>query len=277
MRLKSSSFSFIERSGFDQDDFLIRWGRARLFSLKKTSADDLMITKPFVDLSSLLSFELDLLKKVLKENEDSVLKAVFDNSRKLGLSLSRRFQVRLEIEDIRNILSQSLIPCSMGTWETHKDALSVRRHGCESQKIIGSFLCDWYREAIDGLIMGVGEEERFARHASVGHGDSECLDVFFTETLILNHKELRFSPVPHHIKNKLEPIQEKFRNMQKRLVFSGYAEGVLYYTIESENDKPLCGSTARMFHTLLSKSIHELLPNLHMQDLSPLAVYAEGT
>ncbi len=274
--MMKANYSFLEHVDFDHVEFNLRWCRARIAALKEVlnlNALSELSSSPDVYYSN----ERKLLNAIQEEDKERALRSVFDNSRKFGISLSKYYRLSWELEDIRDVLSRSVIPCAQGRWEEREHAVTVRRQGCSAQEEIGSFLCTWFRESIDGLIMGVGQDERFARHASVGHGDSECLDVYFTETLTLNASQLRFAPVPPHVLVKLEPIQRVFEDMGARLVFAGFSERTLFYKVESKDTKPLCGTTGRLLHQRLYKLVHEIFPDFRMQDLSPLAVYAEGT
>jgi hypothetical protein len=274
-KMTVTSYSFLDCVEFDILDFNLRWHKARVAALRVSHAFDSPLETSLS--GSNLDQELRLLSELAEEEKERALRAVFDNSRKFGMSLSKFYRTSLELGDIQDIFSQLSIPCTQGEWNKRDRAVTVRRQGCPSQLKAGPFLCNWFREAIDGLIMGIGQEERFARHASVGHGDSECLDVYFTETLTLNASQLRFAPVPPHIIAKLQPIQSSFENIGARLIFSGFSERTLFYKIESKDSKPLCGATGRLLHQRLYKLVHELFPDFRMQDLSPLAVYAEGT
>lgn len=244
---------------FDAMEFHRRWRLARIAALRGIEGDE----------------EVNLLARV-KTDRDSILRTVFDNSRKLGMSLVRYLGLSWELSDIQEVLSFSDAPCLHGTWSEKPFAKVLHRPGCHVAKQVGSFYCDFWREAIDGLIMGVTEVERYARHESRGHGDPGCVDVFFED------RGLRWGAVPKKISDGLGALQEKFRLRKILLTLEGFSEGILYYRLESLSESPnsqapLCGTGGRMLHEALAREVRGCFPGLMIQDASPLAVYGEGT
>lgn len=253
---------------FSIKDFHCRWKRARTFALQ-TFLQPLYHDSNFEN-------ETELLCLIPAEQQGLALRKVFDNSRKLGLSVSRFLNLSWEIQDISDVLSQSESPCLRGHWKDTKTGKALKRNGCPLPKTLGSFVCDYWREALDGLIMGVGETERYARHASVGHGDKECVDIFYDDSIDVNSQKSKFGEVPENISSELKWLTTFLIRQGVSLNLRGVSEGVLYYEFISHG-KPLCGSSNRAIQALLSQEVKTRFPGLALKDASPLAVYGEGT
>lgn len=257
----------IEHPNFDLIAFRDRWKASRLASLRSVIQDDI----PALDFD-----EAALLGLIADDDRDKLLRLIFDNSRKFGASAVRYFGFSWEISDLQDILSQTHIPCLNGAWSDGVHAKVLTRSGCAEQMQTGSFYCDYWREAFDGLIMGVGETERYARHASVGHGDKECVDVFFDDAVKVDGMPTKWGEVPPLIAEALLPLQNRLKTLKINLFLHGISEGVLYYLMEKEMGV-LCGNSARLYNEMLAKEVGTRFPGLGLQDASPLAVYGEGT
>ena len=264
-------------TSFDFHDFLNRWRRARIRALV-----ELARLSENADLD-----ETELLASVPSDRHDEALRQIFDVSRTLGLSAARYLGMTWELDDLSDVLGQSGLPCIGGAWlggsdQTHR---VLHRDGCSGGRKIGPLWCDYWREALDGLVMGVGEDERLARHASVGHGDSECVDVLFLDervrTVPLASEEAggssrRYGEIPDAMREILQPIAERLEKSRAKLYLDGFSEGILYYRIESP-DGPVCGPGGRLVHESFQRDASKLFQDLRFQDTGPLAVYGSGT
>jgi hypothetical protein len=226
--------------------------------------------------------EYELLALCPEDKKEELLKNVFDLSRQLASSASRYFKVSFEIQDLAKVLTQSGSPCVGGQWSTHKEAFVYSRKGCAQFSKIGSLVCDYWREACDGLVMGLGEDERFTRHASIGHGDSECLDVLFLDKPTRSKAneygaKMKWLALPEYLKKDLDVVIERMSRLRIKVDFLGYAEGKVYYLLENKEDvtSALCGPGGRYFHDKLKEEVSKSHPELIIQDAAPLAVYGE--
>jgi hypothetical protein len=264
-------------AGFSIRDFATRWGKARLqacaMTLVEVHANNPDLVTPN---------EYELLALCSPEKKDELLKNVFDLSRALASSASRYYKVAFEIQDLAKVLSLSGSPCVGGQWSTYKEAYIYSRKGCAQFSKIGSLVCDYWREACDGLVMGLGEDERFTRHSSIGHGDPECLDVIFvdkpTRSKSNEHgSEMKWLPLPEFLKKDLDAVVERMNRLRVKVEFLGYAEGKVYYLLENKEDptSALCGPGGRYFHEKLKEEVNKTQPELIIQDAAPLAVYGE--
>lgn len=254
---------------FSVEDFRLRWQAARISAVK--GALGASANSAVSDTS-----EEELLALVPEKDRETVLRKIFDHSRALGVSVVKFLGLSWEISDLEEVLGRMNLPCLSGKWSPTNVARVLERAGCEQVKRLGSFACDYWREAADGLVMGVGEVERYARHASVGHGDAACIDVFFDDSLGASGEKPRHAAVPEKIKQGLREIHARFNLLKATLTLEGLSEGVLYYRLES-SEGPLCGSNGRLMHESFAREVKNRFPGLMLQDASPLAVYGEGT
>ncbi len=285
MRAESTSIRVCEHPEFNPQDFGLRWQKARLSALGSVLNEK--VQSDSSGDQALAARELELLSKVPQALQDQALRGVFDFSRQLGRSVSRFLGLSLETSDFAEILASSQIPCFQAKWRPHNEALVLERKGCASLSTLKSFGCDYWREALDGLIMGAGDTERLARHRSLGHGDQECVDVLFTENYSVpcvvspsekqesgSHK--KYGPVPSKINQELEGISKRFETMKVHLHIDGFSEGTLYYRLETD-EGVLCGAGGKLLHDSFCKELAKTFPEILAKDSSPLAVYGGST
>lgn len=293
------------RQRFDVSDFSIRWQRARLSALSIGADIEVCLSKDFA------AVEWEALQKISLSDREKILKAVFDQSRKLGLSLSKNLRLFFEPSDFQFLFSEIESPCIRGQW-TQGQAVKKASHalpigdvktkqelpvvlnrlGCNEAKALGSFYCDYWRESLDGLVMGLGESERLARHRSRGHGDDYCQDVIFSEDTDISvpirknaaednitkgiDSKPRFGPLPSEWLPKLDKVRSRFEATRIFVDFKGYSEGTIYFSIQS-NEGPLCGSGGSLIRKALEEEVKAKLEyNGFFKDISPLAVLGTG-
>lgn len=278
------SVKIINHPQFDIKDFSHRWEKARISALKAALKNWALDNS--IELQSLN--ESQLLSLVIPENRESILRAVFDSSRKFGMNASRFFKMSFEILDLAEVLQELSIPCFQGKWRNHNAAYVLERKGCEMLASFGALGCDYWRESLDGLVVGVGEDERLARHRSQGHGDTECVDVLFTENYTPPRvigaetaaspkpKSSKYGPVPTALVSALDPIRQRFQQMKIQLALEGVSEGTLYYRLDAD-EGVLCGAGGKLLHDSLIREVATHFPELLVQDCSPLAVYGGST
>jgi len=278
--VKLAEWTSVDGRQFDLQEFAERWRRARLSALGEPASVGL---DPGQELRAILAAGERTAGDVAAR--DAVLKAVFDASRKLGLSLSRFFRIQWESADFGELLPWSGVPCFQFDWvsrssgENPGGAHVATRPGCEAGRAAGAIACDFWREALDGLVMGLGDEARFARHRSVGHGDAECLDIVFEERSSgvraprgARDGATRFGTVDPEVHAALAGAIEKFRAMKVKLRLEGVSEGVLYYQLDAD-EGVLCGAGGALLHQSLEREAARAVPHLKLKDTAPIAVY----
>ncbi|WP_347357551.1 hypothetical protein [Bdellovibrio sp.] len=251
----------------DLKDFNDRWQKARLSAIEQVlqNPEQSGMTRVL----PLALREEHLLGSTPAEKKDEVLRAVFLNSRKLAQSFSQHQGLLFEIQDFQLLVQQSGIPCFQGLWESRNNALVLTRGACSYASEARDFACTYWREALDGLVMGLGEEERSARHGCSRVDGGACVDVLFVEANPAPGKSVRYGVIPPMLVEDLEQIKEQFTtSMKTEVEFVGYSAGTLYFHFPKGTS---CGSGAIYTSALLSK-IQTKHPYIQLQDISPRAV-----
>lgn len=267
---------------YNVDDFLQRWQKARISAIRKASGNDsdFNFSEQSIEAESILldqyfSQGLDADLTAIGIKKDLLLKYIFDNSRYLAMGFSKFMKLSFELQDFQELLSRSQIPCVQGEWEVRDKARILTRGGCGFCPQAGANACDYWREALDGLIMGLGERERLARHASVRHGDAACVDVFYFDSEGKKETSLAWGPLPEHMAPELKLICDDFENkMKTSILLKGLSEGVLYFEFKSATDT-LCNGGQLLTSTFLRK-IQKKYPGLLIQEVTPRAVIGAG-
>jgi hypothetical protein len=260
-----------EGPGIDAEDFHRRWRNARLSALH--AAEPEMAIPPSQPGESPCDHEERLLESHFSER---LLRGIFENSRKLALSLSRHLGVTYELHDFQSLLAGSDIPCFQGGWRAQEKSLVLERPGCAFSAGSGHLACDYWREALDGLVTGLGDRERLARHACVRHGDASCLDVLFADVGGTGNGSTAWGPLPEHMALDLFEASEQFRHRTGITVeLKGMNEGVLHYAFQDPTDTR-CGS-AKSSAELFQELVRERFPGISMKDTTPQAVLGTGS
>ncbi len=247
-------------------DLATRWQKARTAAIKLVESDltDESLPPKLTDFS--------------EEQFEKLLKAVFLNSRNLGKGYQKAYGVSWDRQDFVLYLGQMGTPCGQGAWSQLQSASALIRQGCDSGKKYGSRYCQYWREAFDGLVLGLSDTEYFARHRSLPVGDEECVDLVYdgegehVQSSI--QKESKWGPIPEEYAQKLSETQLKFDRMGADVEFLGVSENKLFYKL-SGKDNQTCGSGETIFRSSLERHIKEILPRLVLQTANPVAVYGE--
>ncbi len=259
---------------YDLAEFNQRWLKARLGAFRKIEPEKFPVTaseleSEFVDRFFSQFESTD--KAVAEKSKEDLLRAVFENSRKLALSLSKNLGITFEVQDFQALLEKSDIPCVQGEWTARPHVRVLNRRGCDFCVTSGSNACDYWREALDGLVMGLGEKERITRHASVRHGDEICIDVFYSDSKENNQSALAWGSVPDHMALELFEMAEFLKyETGVTIDLKGFKEGVLYFEFKSTTDT-LCGSGKNPMQKFQA-IIAEKFPGLGLKDVTPQAV-----
>lgn len=251
---------------FNVNEFSQRWLRARKTAIRSVSvlSDDAASEE-----------ERALLQKIPPGQREAVLRSVFDFSRRLGVSLSRHLSLSVGARDFADLLPMIASPCYAGRWRIHNEAQVATRSGCGFIEGLGSFGCDYWREALDGLVMGASDDVRLARHRSVGHGDADCVDVLFYDQGSGPKPGRHRGEVPAEYVQGLEVLARQFQEKGIVLKWEGYSEGILFFRMEA-GAKPLCGAGGKLMHDALKGEVTKFFPGVELRDGSPLAVIGDA-
>lgn len=209
----------------------------------------------------------DLLAAGLAANADDATKRVFDNSLRLGVGFTRAFDKELSLGELPAALSELEAPCLAGTWapaEGDEPALTLARDGCPAAKL-GPAACEFWREAIDGLVLGITGGIRHARHESVGHGGARCFDVVYVRP----ESPLRFGAIPSEIRDALEEVRRTAATFDStvRVDFMGISQETLYYQLTRAG----CGGDLSI-SSVVERAVRRRLPDLKLREISPRPV-----
>lgn len=239
--------------GIDTHDLAERWRRARIAALAALL--------PATD-GSRDSDELALLTRALAVDAAETYRRVFDNSLRLGQSCARWFDHEPALGELPALLQALGSPCLQGQWQAMdgEPALSLSRAGCEA-----AGACDYWREAIDGLVLGLTGGIRHARHESRGHGGNTCVDVVYVDP----ESALRFGSIPEPMREGLERVRGTARRFDSSVdvKFLGVSEGVLLYQIEKSG----CRGELDI-GPVVEKGLRNRFPDLALREISPRPV-----
>jgi hypothetical protein len=174
--------------------------------------------------------------------------------------------VRNTLDTLPRLLSQLDVPClAFGKWSDVAGGKTLSRRPCSQNKTAGE--CDYYREAIDGLVIGLTEEVRHTRHKSLGHGDDSCLDMLYDDPTT----NARFGPLPDDVSEAAGPLQRLLKSFSSdlKLTLLGVSEGVLLYRLEAKDG---C-STVSLARQLIERNLSKKVPHLTLRELSPKSVF----
>lgn len=244
-----------------------RWLRCRVSALKSIKIDN-----------ENLFFEK--MHELSDSEYEELLKIVFLNSRNLGLSYQKKLDIVWERVDFARHFASLGSPCAQGEWDIRSTSNVLTRKGCVGGRQFGARYCQYWREAIDGLVSGLGDDTGYMRHSCISVNDEVCVDVFYQEESIptdaIWRNEMRWGPLPAELKEKLLHLEKKFERMKVGLSFLGLSEKNLFYKLEPKENLT-CGTSGTIYRGLLEKWIEENAPYLQLKDASPVAVYGEKT
>lgn len=194
---------------------------------------------------------------------------LFENSARLGDGFVRFHRHRVTLDELPQLLPALGSPCLAGAvWQAvGPHALRGTRPPCNAA--CAAATCDAWREAVDGLVVGLTGEGRHTRTASAGHGQATCVDVITTDP----EHPLRYGELPDDVVPALEAVQRFVRLFKGADVrFLGVSEGVLLYQLDTSGCGELRGNAREMVEATLARK----LPHLTVRELSPRAVLSEA-
>jgi hypothetical protein len=210
----------------------------------------------------------------------AIERRVYDHSLRLGASFCRFHALTLALEDIPDALDRiaaSDAPCLRGTWSSVPGDTTgtsrLERAGC-SAGAEGASACDAWREAIAGLVLGLtGGQVLHARHASQGHGDARCVDVFYLDP----QSPLRFGPIPDAMREALATIARAVAVFDSSfaVTFLGLSENVLYYALAPARGCG-AGSSGLSAQPLVERRVRQRFPDLSLFEVTPRTVLGDS-
>lgn len=209
--------------------------------------------------------ELALVGCAAEVDEAGLHRQLFENSARLGEGFVRVEKRRVPLEVIPEVLEALAPPClGRGRWEAAGEgAWRLVRPPCTEQ--CERATCDAWREAIDGLVLGLTGGARHTRTSSVGHGQTQCIDLIYSDA----ENPLRYGEIEENLVPILESVQKfvrRFRGADVR--FLGVSEGVLLYQFDTSG----CSGGRTPAQALVEQLLEKKLPHLKVRELSPRPV-----
>lgn len=213
---------------------------------------------------------LDFLKQLIEklptpEQQDDFKRRIFDASRQVGLEQTKAGDT-WTTKKIALFLQHSDFPCYGGKWEQLKKGhwQWVRTGSEESCHPV----CEYWHESLDGLVMGLGDTTRYARHLCRSHGDEQCMDVLYDSPLY----DLRWGKIPSDIQAHLNTLESTLAQHQFTVEWMGYATGTLYFKLHDHHPH-LAGHRYPHLVKSIAHEVQGYRPNLKTQEVSPRAVW----
>ncbi|MBE2252380.1 MAG: hypothetical protein IAE78_22795 [Myxococcus sp.] len=233
----------------DLADLERRWQHARLSALRGVAGrrDD--------------ESEAALTERAFEVDAPEAARKTFENSLVLGKGFAR-VVAPVGFDEVPEVLGALKSPCHQGAWRAVDDepGFVLERAPCGAPASV----CDKWREAADGLVLGLTGDARSTRHRSGGRGDDTCVDVVY----LAPDSPLRYGFIPEAMATGLAAVA-RFLNQMKgtEVRFLGVSEGVLLYELDVDG----CGGGPAV-NELLSRAVKSRWPTLELRDVSPRAV-----
>jgi hypothetical protein len=194
------------------------------------------------------------------------LRKAFDAGRNSGLQLKGENLDPLSCTEIALILERSGLPCISGPWqEIEPGVMRLKRVPCQREN---THICDVWRESVDGLVMGAGENARYSRHSSFADPGPACIDMLYPE----DQPQWRLAAVPEAYQPLLENLNAELAKYQAEIHVLGYAERQLFYQLK-DHHPALAGRRQGFLELSLQKWLSESEPRLKLVEMSPRAVW----
>jgi len=209
--------------------------------------------------------EGQLLERALSVDASAVEQRVFENCLALGRGFARFFGRSFSLGELPRVLPELGSPCFDGVFSAPGGApgLLLLREGCSEQHA-----CNYWREAMTGLVLGATDGILCSRHEARGSGGTRCVDAFFFEP----DSPHRFGPVPDEARDALEAVTKTARTIDPNveLEFLGVNEGVLHYRVLRDRS----GDTTMT--SIIERSLCRRIPTLKFREITARAVFASG-
>jgi hypothetical protein len=254
-------------------DLADRWRRARRSAceaaLREAAATEATEVASRWTAATQVEERLDddaLLALALERCGELTLRRLFDVSRRLGEGFRQFHRVDLPLADLARTLPVMGVACAERVWTDIPDDAARRgaRSGCELARVHPR-ACEAYREALQGLVTGLSSSVWFARHASRGAGDDECVDVLHVHP----QSPSRFGPIPEALRAGLDAARRTACALDPALEIEllGVSEGVLYYRAQRRGGVAEGQVTSSFEH-----HVRRRFPSLALREMSPRPV-----
>lgn len=241
------------------EELSLRWRHARRAALRKV-----------LPASTADTPDDELLRSALASDAAAAHRAVFENSLRLGRGYAAVEGSHATFSDLAGALPELAVPCAERTPRAPEDdsaAMYLERDACPASAL-GADGCDFYREAIAGLVLGMTGGILHTRHESAGHGGARCVDAVYVDPEWRD----RHGTIPEPLRPHLDAVSATLRmfDSRARVEFLGVAEGTLHYVVRGGG-----GAGSLNVGGTLARLIHRRLPDLSLREVSPRAIFSD--
>jgi hypothetical protein len=248
--------------GDESIDLAWRWRAARRSALRAACPDPAA--------AGALDDEA-LLAEALASDAEAANKAAFEHSLRLGEGFRRVHRCDLPLHDLAAFLPLLGAPCVDRRFAAvpGEAAALGERAGCADGARDGR-ACAFWREAAEGLVLGMTSGVRLGRHRSRGAGDDRCVDALFVHP----ESPRRFGAIPEALRRRLEGVAAMVRALDSHseVEFLGLSEGVLYYRTRRDVSEP----SPFLLHRNIERGVARCRPDLKVRDVTPRPVITPG-
>jgi hypothetical protein len=173
-----------------------------------------------------------------------LLKSIFINSKWFGETIKSEFKKLWTIEEIKEVLPFTGIPCLLGFWQPNQtqDAFTLKHYTCNYEPNL--LKCRYWYNAINGMITGLSDKVSFARHDSIGNDDQVCTNIIYNS----EKTDQDWKGIPEEITNKFKHLTAQLKKFGIIINLTGYADGTLFYqTEENFKNKFLLSTIIKLF------------------------------
>ncbi len=212
-----------------------------------------------------IAAELRALGVLAPDEYPATLRRVFDHSLRLGRGFLNYHGLVWERGDIEVYLGLLGVPCLTRQVQAQDSFSSFSGICGVASTPPAPIVCDFYREACDGLILGLSNGEVFwRRHRAQSKGDAVCLDVAFDADK--GDDNLRLGEIPPDVYLQLQGVEARLRRLPGiQVKFKGLSEGVLAYEV--------IGAPAELaVERAVGAAVARCLPQVQLQNLAPRAI-----
>jgi hypothetical protein len=173
-----------------------------------------------------------------------LLKSIFINSKWFGETIKSEFKKLWTIEEIKEVLPFTGIPCLLGFWQPNQtqDAFTLKHYTCYYEPNL--LKCRYWYNAINGMITGLSDKVSFASHDSIGNDDQVCTNIIYNS----EKTDQDWKGIPEEITNKFKHLTAQLKKFGIIINLTGYADGTLFYqTEENFKNKFLLSTIIKLF------------------------------
>ncbi|GIW23081.1 MAG: hypothetical protein KatS3mg068_2088 [Candidatus Sericytochromatia bacterium] len=201
-----------------------------------------------------------------KEKEELFLKEIFDLGRVIGLEILKEKDKELSLKEILDEIYKLNISCFKGDLKIDNNFIKIERTNCPYTSA-NYFICLYWREFIDGFIMGIGNKERYSRHASIKYGlNNFCTDIIYYN----NDQKYRWSNLPEDVLNFIKLQNKKYSVKNIQIEGVGFNERTLFYKIKDNSS--ISSFRKGFIIESFAKEFKKRFPKFNSCEISPRSV-----